>query len=145
MPQLHLPWALYNWFVYDFWYDFSGSSKLRGMYLHSLLSPCHFFWQQNGTVLTETLRRSYGNCTVILQSLCNLQDIHTKIARCPCDDFAGSIWLSQEPTIIFWAQMTILNLAVSSRSECEARTGIMRSTCNVSTGLRFSKFVIVRS
>ena len=53
-----------------FWYDFSGiigGSELRRMCLHSLRSPCDFFWQQNGTVLTETLRRSYGTA----RSLCS--------------------------------------------------------------------------
>ena len=39
IPQLHLPRALYDLFVFDFRYDFSGivgGSKLRDMCLHSL-------------------------------------------------------------------------------------------------------------
>ena len=58
MPQLHLPWASNDLFVYDFRYDFSGivgGSKLQHMCLHSLLSPCDFFRQKTGTVLTETM------------------------------------------------------------------------------------------
>ena len=42
MPQLHLPRTLYDLFVYDCTYDFSGivgGTKLRRMCLHSLRSP----------------------------------------------------------------------------------------------------------
>ena len=47
MPQLHLPLGFYDLFVYDFWYYFLGivgGSKLWHMCLHSLESPCDFFW-----------------------------------------------------------------------------------------------------
>ena len=63
--------------------------------------------RQNGAVLTETFQRLYGNRTGIVQSSCNLQDIRSKIARCPCDVNAGSLRLVQEPTIIIGAQMII--------------------------------------
>ena len=39
MPRLHLPWVLYDLFVYDLQYDFSGiigGYKLRGMCLYCL-------------------------------------------------------------------------------------------------------------
>ena len=36
MPQLHLPRASYNLYVYDFWYNYLGivgGSKLRPVYI----------------------------------------------------------------------------------------------------------------
>ena len=47
------------------------------VYYHCAIS---FGDRQN---LTETLWRSYRNRTVILQSLCNLHNLHTEIAPCP--------------------------------------------------------------
>ena len=40
----------------------------------------------------------------------------------------------------FWAKMTILNPALSSRSSCGARTGIIRCHCDVSTGYGLTIF-----
>ena len=45
--------------------------------------------------LTETLQRSYRNHTVIMQSLCNLHGLRTKIAQCPYDVRAVSLRFSQ--------------------------------------------------
>ena len=52
-------------------------------------------------------------------------------AKASFSDLAGSLQLSQESTIIFGP---ILNPALSSRSPCGARTGIVRCHCDVSTG-----------
>ena len=63
--------------------------------------------------------RFYGPCNGIMRRPCGLL---TTIAR--VYDY-------------FLAKMTILNPALSSRSPCSARTGIVRCHCDVSTGLRF--------
>ena len=42
----------------------------------------------------------------------------------------------------FWAKMTNLNPALSSRSPCDARTGIVRCHCDVSTGYGLTIFRI---
>ena len=55
----------------------------------------------------QSLQRPCGDRTETAQSSCNLHDLRTKIVRCPCDVLAGSLGLSEEPTISFWAQMTI--------------------------------------
>ena len=63
--------------------------------------------------------RSYGPCKGIVRRPCGLL---TTIARV---------------YDLFWAKMTILNPALSTRSPYGARTGIVRCHCDVSTGLRF--------
>ena len=121
MPRLQLTRVLCHLFVYDFPHDFSGivgGGKLRRMCLHCLQSLCDFFPRQTGQNLTETLRISKGNRTVIVKSSCNLNDIHTKIARCTCDVIAGSLQLSQDPTIIFgprWLSKSCVFLRIRVR------------------------------
>ena len=114
MAPLHLPGASYDLFVYDFQYYFSGivgGSKLWCICLLSLRPPCDFFLWQIGTVLTETLQRSYRNHTVIMQSLCNLHGLRTKIAQCPYDVRAVSLRFSQflDPNdyLKSWSVLTI--------------------------------------
>ena len=71
IPRLHLPRSSYDLFVYDFPYNFFdivGGYKLRRMCLHCLRSPYDFFRRQTRTKLTETLRISYDNRKVIVQS-----------------------------------------------------------------------------
>ena len=63
--------------------------------------------------------RSYGPCKGIVPRPCGLL---TTIARVYDH---------------FWAKMTILKPALSSRSPCGARTGMVRCHCDVSMGLRF--------
>ena len=78
MPRLHLLRSLYDLFVYDFLYDFFGivgGYKLQRMWLHCLRSPYDFFRRQTRTKLTETLRISYDNRKVIVQSSCHLHDL----------------------------------------------------------------------
>ena len=58
-------------------------------------------------------------------------------AKASYGDLVGSLLLSQECTIIFGPRRQSLNPALSSRSSCGARTGIIRCHCDVSTGLRF--------
>ena len=90
-----------------------------------------FFRRQNGAVLTETLQRLYENCTVIEQS----NDISSKIARCPCDVNAGSLRLSQEPTIILLSKFVWCphdQHAVPVRGSCDQPAMYLRDT-----GLRF--------
>ena len=87
MSRLHLPQVLYNLFVYDFPYDFSGivgGYKLPCMCLHSFRSPCDFFQRQ-------TSQRPCGNRTKTTQSLCYLHNHRTEIAGCLCDVLAGSL------------------------------------------------------
>ena len=79
------------------------------------------FWRQTG----QSLQRPCGDRAETIQSLCNLNDLGTKIVYYPCNVLAGSLRLSQEPTISFLAQMTIKNGVASSRSGCGARTGIV--------------------
>ena len=77
MPRLHLQRSSYDLVAYDFLYDcfgIVGDFKLRRMCLHCLRSPYDFFWQQTRTNLTETLRISYDNRKVIVQSSCYLHD-----------------------------------------------------------------------
>ena len=91
MPRLHLLRSSYDLFVYDFPYDFFdivGGYKLRRMCLHCLRSPYDFFGGKLGQNPTETLRISYDNRKVIVQSSCYLQDLPIKIVRCPYDDLA---------------------------------------------------------
>ena len=78
MPRLHLPRSSYDLFVYDFLYDFFGiigSYKLRRMcyiaYDHLTIS----FGAQLEQNFTETLRISYDNRKVIVQSSCYLHDL----------------------------------------------------------------------
>ena len=66
--------------------------------------------------------RFYGPCKGIVQRPCGLL---TTIARVYDH---------------FWAKMTILNPALSSRLSCEARTGIVRCHCDVSTGYGLTIF-----
>ena len=71
MPRLHLPRSSYDFFVYDFLYDFFGvvgGYKLRRMCLHCLRSPYDFFRRKLEQNFTETLRISYDNRKVIVQS-----------------------------------------------------------------------------
>ena len=78
MPRLHLPRSSSDLFVYDFPYDFFGivgGYKLRRLCLHYLQSPYDFFPWQTRTDLTETLRISYDNRKVIVQSSCYLHDL----------------------------------------------------------------------
>ena len=78
MPRLHLLRSSYNLFVYDFLYDFFGivgGYKRRHMWLHCLQSPYDFIRRQTRTKFTETLRISYDNCKIIVQSSCYLQDL----------------------------------------------------------------------
>ena len=78
MPRLHLPRSSYDFFVYDFLYDFFGvvgGYKLRRMCLHCLRSPYDFFRRKLEQNCTETLRISYDNCKVIVQSSCYLHDL----------------------------------------------------------------------
>ena len=56
------------------------------------------------------------------QSSCNLHDHRTEIVGCPCDVLAGSLRLSQEPTIIFPPHDYL-----KSSDMCDASTGIVRS------------------
>ena len=81
MPRLHLPRSSYDLFVYDFLFDFFGivgAYKLRRMCLHCLRSPHDFFRRQTRTNHTETLRISYDNHKVIVQSSCYLHDLSIK-------------------------------------------------------------------
>ena len=78
MPRLHLLRSSYDLFVYDFPYDFFGvvgGYSLRRMCLHCLRSPYDFFGDKLGQNLTETLRISYDNRKVIVQSSCYLYDL----------------------------------------------------------------------
>ena len=78
MPRLHLPLSSYDLFVYDFPCDFFGivgGYKLRRMCSHCLRSPYDFFRRQIRTNLTKTLRISYDNPKVIVQSSCYLHDL----------------------------------------------------------------------
>ena len=78
MPRLHLLRSSYDLFVYDFPYDFFGivgGYKLRRMCLHYLRSPYDFFGDKLGQNLTETLRISFDNRKVIVQSSCYLHDL----------------------------------------------------------------------
>ena len=78
MPRLHLLRSSYDLFVYDFPYDFFGivgGYKLRRMCLHCLRSPYDFFGDKLGQNLTETLRISYDNRKVIVQSSYYLHDL----------------------------------------------------------------------
>ena len=75
MPQLYLPWSLYDLFVYDFPYDFFGivgGYKLRCMCLHCLRSPCDFFRLQTRTQsfrdLADIVRQPQGYRAVIVLS-----------------------------------------------------------------------------
>ena len=80
MPRLHLLRSSYDLFVYDFPYDIFGivgGYKLRRMCLHCLRSPYDFFGDKLGQNLTETLRISYDNRKVIVQSSCYLHDLPT--------------------------------------------------------------------
>ena len=60
-------------------------------------------------------------------------------ARASCGDLAGSLRLSQESTIIL-GHNDNLNPALSSRSPCGARTGIVRCHCDVSTSYGLTIF-----
>ena len=78
MPRLHLLRSSYDFFVYDFPYDFFGivgGYKLQRMRLYCLRSPYDFFGDKPGQNLTETLRISYDNGKVIIQSSCYLHDL----------------------------------------------------------------------
>ena len=78
MPRLNLLRSSYDLFVYDFPYDFFGivgGYKLRRMCLHCLRSPYDFLGDKLGQNLTETLRISYDNRKVIVQSSCYLHDL----------------------------------------------------------------------
>ena len=66
--------------------------------------------------------RFYGPCKGIVRRPCGLL---TTIARVYDH---------------FWAKMTALNPALSSRSPCGARTGILRCHCDVSTGYGLTIF-----
>ena len=61
-------------------------------------------------------------------------------ARALCRNLAGSLRLSHESTIIFGPKWQSKNLALSSRSPCGARTGIVRCHCDVSTGYGLTIF-----
>ena len=78
MPRLHLPWSSYNLVVYDFLYDFLASlaANIYGVcvciaYDHLTIS----FGDILGVNLTETLRISYDNHKVIVQSSWYLHEI----------------------------------------------------------------------
>ena len=78
MPRLHLLRSSCDLFVYNFPYDFFGivgGYKLRRMHLHCLRSPYDFFGDKLGQNLTETLRISYDNRKVIVQSSCYIHDL----------------------------------------------------------------------
>ena len=93
MPRLHLPRLSYDLFVYDF-YGIVGGYKLRRMCLHCLRSPCDFFRDKLGQHLTETLRISYDNRKVIVQSSCYSRPLYingTKPVRWPCGSRKESV------------------------------------------------------
>ena len=46
----------------------------------------------SATDWVKTLQRPCGSRTEIGQSTCNLHDLRTDIARCPCDVFAEFVW-----------------------------------------------------
>ena len=96
-----------------------------------------FFRQENRAILTETLQRLYENRTVIVQSSRYWFKHCMMPLRCHCG----------LPHIISRAydHMIILILEESSRSACGARRGIMRSTCDVSTGYGLAIFPICQS
>ena len=48
-------------------------------------SPCDFFGRQNGIKLYREYQRPCRDRTETTQSSCNLHDLRTKIAQCPCD------------------------------------------------------------
>ena len=92
MPRLHLPRSSYDLFVYDFPFDFFGivgGYKLRRICVYIAYDHLTIFsGGKLGQNLTETLRISYDNRKVIVQSSCYLHDLSIKIARCPYDDLA---------------------------------------------------------
>ena len=95
IPQLHLPRASYDLFVYDFRYNFSGivgGSKLRCMCLHSLRSPFDFFRRQNG----QSLKRHWGDCAEIAQSSCSHRVIFTTSTQKSHNTRAMSLRVSYE-------------------------------------------------
>ena len=98
-----------------------------------------FLSAKNGAVLTETLQRLYKNRTVIVQSS-RYPFINV---RCPCDVNAGSLRLSQEPTIILLSKFLWCphdQRAVPVRRSCDQPAMYLQAK-----GLRFfSKFVRVR-
>ena len=49
------------------------------MCLHSLRSPCDFFQQQNGTVLTETIGKLLGHRIIFTNSTQKLHHAHTNL------------------------------------------------------------------
>ena len=78
MPRLHLPRSSYDLFVYDFLHDFFGivgGYKLRRMWLHCLRHLTIYFGAKLEQNFTETLRISYDNRKVIVQSSCYLHDL----------------------------------------------------------------------
>ena len=97
------------------------------------LSPCNFFWRQTGQNLTETLWRSYGNRTVIMQSLCNVHDLCIEIMQCTCNVLAGSLRISQMPTII----KLLSKILCCPHYQCALP---VRESCNVSMGYRLAIF-----
>ena len=104
-------------------------------YVFSFLrSPCVFFRRQTRTVLAETLWRSYGNRTDIVQSSCNLHNLRTKShgQRCPCDVLAGSLRLSQEHTIIFGPKC----LSKIVRCPCDQRVVPVRDKVSKGSKIR---------
>ena len=108
--------------------------------VYSLRSPMISF----GDITGQSLQRLCRDCTKTAQSYCNLHDIRSKIARCPCDVNAGSLRLSQEPTIkllskFLWCPHD--QRAVPVRGSCDQPAMYLRAT-----GSRFfSKFSRVRS
>ena len=87
----------------------------------------------------QSLQRHCRDRRETVQSSCNPHDLHknhTMPVRCPCKSHTIISRVYDQ----FWAQMTILNRAACSRSACDARTGIVRSTCDVSTGYDFAIF-----
>ena len=66
--------------------------------------------------------RFYGPCKGIVRRPCGLPSTIARVYN------------------HFWAKMTISNPALSSRSPCGARTGIVRCHCDVSTGYGLTIF-----
>ena len=86
----------------------------------------------------EIVKKMHGLHAIIRLSS---SDICSKIARCPCDVNAGSLLLSQEPTIIFGPKLLSKLLwcphdqrAVPVRGSCNQPTMCLRAT-----DLRFFK------
>ena len=78
MPRLHLPRSSYDLFVYDFPYYFSTSYAAISYDVCGYIAYDHlaiFTGDKLGQNLTETLRISYDNRKVIVQSSCYLHDL----------------------------------------------------------------------